>query len=82
MDTSGKGDGGMNDKNSIDIYMLSCMKEITGEKLLSTTGSSVWHSVRPRGVEWGESKESQEGGYTYIYIYIYTHTHTYIYTHI
>ena len=34
MDTVGEGENGMNGENSINIYIVSCVKLIAGEKLL------------------------------------------------
>ena len=41
----GEGKSGTNGESTIDIYTLSCIKEIAGEKLLYNTGSPAWHSV-------------------------------------
>ena len=45
MDIAGEGEGRMNWKSSIDIYIRSCVKEITSGKLLYNTGSPAWCSV-------------------------------------
>ena len=39
VDTVGEGKSGMNRESSLDIYILPCVKEIAGEKLLYNTGS-------------------------------------------
>ena len=44
-DTVGEGEHGTNGESSIDIYILSCAKWVTGEKLLYNTQSPVWCSV-------------------------------------
>ena len=56
VDLVGEGEGGMNRKNSIDIYTLSCVKQIAGGKLLYKIGR-VW---------WGDEREAQQGGATYV----------------
>ena len=38
-------ESGVNREGSINIYTLSCLKWIAGEKLLHNTGSPVWCSV-------------------------------------
>ena len=45
VDTVGEGEGGKNWESSIDIYTLSCVKQIDGGKLLNNTGSPAWDSV-------------------------------------
>ena len=45
VDTAGEGKSGMNRESSLDIYILPCVNEIAGEKLLYNTGSPTWHSV-------------------------------------
>ena len=49
--------GGTNRENSTDIYALPCVKSLTSEKLLSSTGSSA-SGDDPRG----EMGAGQEGG--------------------
>ena len=39
------GESGTNREGSINIYTLSCLKWIAGEKLLYNTGSPVWCSL-------------------------------------
>ena len=41
MDTVGEGKSGTNREGSINMYTLSCLKWIAGEKLLYNTGSPV-----------------------------------------
>ena len=41
----GEGEGRTNWESSIEIYILSCVKQVTGWKLLSITGSTAWCSV-------------------------------------
>ena len=38
VDTVGEGKSGMNGESSINIYTLSCIKQILGKKLLHKTG--------------------------------------------
>ena len=57
---------GKNGESSINIYILSCVKLIVGEKLLYNTGSPVWCSVMTQRVGWEEQREAQEGGNTCI----------------
>ena len=45
VDPVGEGENGRNGESSINIYPLSCMKWIGGEKVLYNVGSTVWHSV-------------------------------------
>jgi len=45
VDPVGEGESGTNGESSIDIYTLSCIKQISDEKLLYNTGSPAWHSV-------------------------------------
>ena len=52
---------GENGESSINIYTLSCVKLIVGEKLLYNTGSPVWCSVMTQAVGWEERREAQEG---------------------
>ena len=44
VDTVGEGESGMNEGSSSNIYTLSEMRWIAGEKLLCSTGSPVWPS--------------------------------------
>ena len=44
-DTVGEGVRGRNEERSINIYTLSCVKWIVGEKVLYNTGSPVWYFV-------------------------------------
>ena len=41
VDTVGKGEGGINWESNIDIYILSCRKQIDSAKLLNNTGSQT-----------------------------------------
>ena len=45
VDTVGEGVSGTNGESSINIYTLSGVKRIAGEKLLCSTESPVWHSL-------------------------------------
>ena len=45
MDTVREGKGGMNGKSSINMYTLSCVKQIAGGKLLYNAGGPAWCSV-------------------------------------
>ena len=45
VDTVGEGESGMNEGSSINIYTLSEIRWIAGEKLLCSTESPVWGSV-------------------------------------
>ena len=45
MDTEGERGGGMNWEIGIDRYKLLCIKEITNENLLYSTGNSTQYSV-------------------------------------
>ena len=60
MDTKCRREGGMNWEIGIDIYPLLCIKELTNENLLCSTGNSVLCGDL-------HSKETQKGGYIYIY---------------
>ena len=44
VDTVAKGESGKNGESGIDVYSLSGVKQISGEKLLCNTGSPAWHS--------------------------------------
>ena len=45
VDTGREGDIGMNADSSINIYTLSGVKWIAGEKMLCSKGNPVWHSL-------------------------------------
>ena len=65
MDTVGEGKSGMNRESSLGIYILLCIKEIAGEKLLYNTESPTCDDLggRLRG-----GKEGSRGrGYMYKY---------------
>ena len=75
VDTVGEGDSGTNGESSINIYTLSCVKQIADKKLLYNAGSPAWLSGSLRGVGWEEETEAQEGGdvciiMTYLHCYI------------
>ena len=54
------GVSGTNGESHININVVSCVKWIVGEKLLyNTKEHSLWW---PRGMEWEENREAQEGG--------------------
>ena len=55
VDTVGGGERG-----SIDIYTLSCVKQIGIERLLYNTGSPAWHSVMTQRGGVGEGRKTQE----------------------
>ena len=40
-----EGESGTDGESSINIYTLSCVQQMAGEKLLYSTGSPAWHSV-------------------------------------
>ena len=45
VDTVREGDIGMNGESSINIYTLSGVRRVAGEKLLCSSGSPAWHSL-------------------------------------
>ena len=45
VDTVGEGESETNGEVSINLYALSGVRRIAGEKLLCSTGSPVWPSV-------------------------------------
>ena len=61
-DTVGEGLNGRNGERSINIYALSCVKRIVGEKLLYNTGSLVWYFVMTWRGRMGKGREAQKGG--------------------
>ena len=54
--------GGMNWEIGIDVYTLLCVKQMTNENLLYSTGNSTQHSVV---MQMGR-KSKKEGTYVYI----------------
>jgi len=54
--------GGMNWEIGIDVYTLLCVKQMTNENLLYSTGNSTQHSVV---IQMGR-KSKKEGTYVYI----------------
>ena len=71
MDTVGEGEGGTNQEIRIDIYTLSCIKQIANGKLLYSTGSSARCSVMTSMGKmgrwgWGKRESKREGNYVYI----------------
>ena len=42
MDTAQGGKSGTNGDSRMDIYILPCVKQIAGEKVLDNTGSPAW----------------------------------------
>ena len=52
----------MNWKSNIDIYILPCVKQVVGGKLLCNIGSSLSCSVKTQRGEMGRQREAQEGG--------------------
>ena len=67
VDSVGEGENGIHRENSIDMYTLSCVKQIASGKLLYSTGSSAWCSVMTlRGeMEGGWEGGSRGRGYMY-----------------
>ena len=61
VDSIGEGEGGTDGESGIDIYKLSCVKEIAGEKLLYNTGPQPGALWWPRGVGWEEEREAHKG---------------------
>ena len=57
VDTAGEGESGMNGESSIVIYILSCVKQIAGEKLFYNTGRA-WCSL----TTWRDGLGAGEGG--------------------
>ena len=45
MDIVGERKSGANGESSINLYILPCVKQTAGEKLLHNTGSPAWHTV-------------------------------------
>ena len=45
VDTMGEEKSGMNRESSLNKYILPCVKETAGEKLLYNTGNPAWYSV-------------------------------------
>ena len=64
VDTVGEEKRGTNGESRINIYTLSCVKQIAGEKLLYNTGSPAWHSVMTSrdGMGRGDERQAQKGG--------------------
>ena len=62
MDTMGEGESGTNGESSVNICTLSCVRWITGEKLLYNTGSPGWRSV---GWDAGGEGDSTGRGHMY-----------------
>ena len=62
MDTKGGSRGGMNWEIGIDIHTLLCIKQITNENLLYSTGNCVQYLV----ITYNGKEFEKE----YIYIYI------------
>ena len=48
------------------IYTLPGINRITCEKMLCSTGSPVWSSVRTWGVDWGRGGLGKEGMCVYL----------------
>ena len=55
---SGEGESGPNGESSINVYTLSGVRWITGEKSLCNMGSPVWQSV----MNWRDGMAGGEGG--------------------
>ena len=62
MDAVGKGESRMNGESSIDIYVLPCVKQIAGEKLLYNTGSPALRSNDLEGWDGGRRGRLKSGG--------------------
>ena len=60
MDTVGEGDSGMNGASGINTHTLVGERQIAGEKLPSSTGSPVWHSLMTRRDVVGGGEEASE----------------------
>ena len=45
VDTEREGESGTNGKSSINVYTLSCIKQIACEKLVYNTRSPAWPSM-------------------------------------
>ena len=61
VDTVVEGESGTDGESSINIYTLSDVRWIAGEKLLCSTGITVCTLWWPGGMGWGEGKEGREG---------------------
>ena len=61
VDTVGQGKSRRNRESSINVYTLSGLKWIAGEKLLCTTMNPIWCSVMTSRVGKGERREGKEG---------------------
>ena len=63
MNTVGKGERETNGECSINLYALSHVKYIAGEKLLYNTGNPDWRSVMTQrgGIGEGEGRLKMEG---------------------
>ena len=67
MDTVREGESRINIKRSDNIYVLSCVTWIAGEKLLCDTGSPIWCSVMGwGGMGWGKGTVALEGKDVYV----------------
>ena len=62
MDTVGEGDSGMNGASGINTHTLVGERQIAGEKLPSSTGSPVWHSLLTRRDVVGEGRRLARKG--------------------
>ena len=54
----GEGESGTNGESSINVYTLSGVRWIAGEKSLCDMGNPVWHSV----MNWSNGMAGGEGG--------------------
>ena len=65
MHTLGEVESGIIGESSINLYKLSRVEQITGEKLLYNTGSPVWQSVMTGrdGKVGGEGDQTGRGVY-------------------
>ena len=57
-DAVGQGESGTNAASSINIYILLCVRQTAGEKLLCSTRSPIWCSV----MTWRDGMEGGVGG--------------------
>ena len=62
VDTVAEGKEGVDLERSIDIYTLSCIKQLACGKLIYNTESPDCYSGDLDGRMWGVGKEAQEGG--------------------
>ena len=66
VDTAGEGERERNWESSIDIYTLSCVKELVGSFHTTQGGCSLALCDDLEGWDEGERRDAQEGGDKYI----------------